>query len=77
MIAVLQLIETDMTIFCRRLALVDTTPTITDDALLAPLAEAYYRPQTLTAEHRALEFLQKAERVLELTRRVAIAAGGT
>jgi serine/tyrosine/threonine adenylyltransferase len=52
LLEVLQLTETDMTILHRRLALVDTTPVASDDALLAPLADAYYQPQSLTAEQR-------------------------
>jgi len=49
---VLQLVETDMTIFYRKLA--DLTPAgDQDDAtLLAPLREAYYQPEGLTGHNR-------------------------
>ncbi len=54
---VLQLVETDMTIFFRRLALVDSEldsqQRANDDALMAPLEEAYYDPEKLIPEHRA------------------------
>jgi len=54
--AVLQLVETDMTIFFRRLALVDAaTP---DDALLAPLQEAWYAPLPAAAGERTLAWLR-------------------
>ena len=49
--AVLRLAETDMTIFFRRLA--DVEPSANDDALLAPLLDAYYVPEQLTADVRA------------------------
>lgn len=49
---VLQLTETDMTIFYRRLADPRLAPTASDDALMDALADAYYRPATLTAEQR-------------------------
>ena len=48
---VLQLVETDMTIFFRKLAEIDTGPSadvdFTDRALIEPLVEAYYKPQEL------------------------------
>ncbi len=50
---VLQLVETDMTIFYRNLALVDMDREATDEALMAPLMEAYYDPAQLTGEHRS------------------------
>jgi len=40
---VLQQVETDMPIFFRRLALLDSSPAASDEALLAPFAAAYYR----------------------------------
>jgi serine/tyrosine/threonine adenylyltransferase len=49
--AVLKLAETDMTIFFRRLA--DVEPAAEDAALLAPLADAYYVPDQLTADVRS------------------------
>jgi uncharacterized protein YdiU (UPF0061 family) len=48
----LQKAETDMTIFFRRLADVDPSAP-DDDRLLAPLLDAYYAPEAMTAEHRA------------------------
>ncbi len=53
--AVLQLVETDMTIFYRQLAQVETSSDISlDDAtLMEPLLDAYYSPEVLTDEHRA------------------------
>ena len=55
LLTVLQLTETDMTIFFRRLAQVDcaTTDDPSDDDLLAPLLEAYYQPQELTGDVRS------------------------
>jgi uncharacterized protein YdiU (UPF0061 family) len=52
--ALLQLCETDMTIFFRNLADVETSAEIADDArLIAPLADAYYDPEQPNAELRA------------------------
>jgi uncharacterized protein YdiU (UPF0061 family) len=52
--AVLQLVETDMTLFYRQLALVEISQVTDDDeALITPLLEAYYDPRQLTGEHRA------------------------
>ena len=58
---VLQLVETDMTIFFRRLALLDTSPEAADEALLAPFAAAYYRPETRTdtQRQRTLQWLRQ------------------
>ncbi len=53
---VLSLVETDMTIFYRKLALLDTgvePSATTDAACLEPLLDAYYRPEQLTHAHRA------------------------
>ncbi len=61
--AVLQQVETDMTIFFRRLALLDTSPAASDEALLAAFASAYYRPETLNDTHR--------QRTLQWVRRYA------
>jgi len=57
LLAVLQLAETDMTIFYRKLALITAEDTeqssdATDDALIALLLDAYYVPAQLTAENR-------------------------
>jgi serine/tyrosine/threonine adenylyltransferase len=45
--------ETDMTIFYRALDQVSGDEHSTDEELIAPLLEAYYRPEQLTAEVRA------------------------
>ena len=51
---ILPLVETDMTIFYRRLAQVDVAATAaTDNDLMAPLLDAYYVPEQLTDEYRA------------------------
>jgi len=47
---VLQLAETDMTIFYRNLATIDVDPAADADDRFEPLAEAYYVPEQLTAE---------------------------
>ena len=49
---VLQLTETDMTIFYRRLADVPTAEDASDDALIEPLLDAYYKPDELTGTNR-------------------------
>ena len=64
LLELLQQTETDMTIFFRRLALLDATSAASDDALLAPFAAAYYRPETLTDTQR--------ERTLRWTRRYLV-----
>ncbi len=55
--AVLQQVETDMTLFYRRLAAVDFAADAwqgaCDEALLQPLRDAYYRPEQLRDEHKA------------------------
>ena len=57
LLAILELVETDMTLFHRLLALVDvhsakSTP-VPDTALIEPLMDAYYVPDQLTADYRA------------------------
>ena len=51
--AMLQLAETDMTLFYRALAEVAGDAATDDDTLLAPLLAAYYRPEQLTVDIRA------------------------
>ncbi|MGZ8190649.1 MAG: protein adenylyltransferase SelO [Methylococcaceae bacterium] len=52
LLGILQLVETDMTIFYRQLALLDTqTGSLSDDALMKPLMDAYYVPEQLTPEY--------------------------
>ena len=54
--AILPLVETDMTIFFRRLAMLDVNVEslndISDETLMTPLMEAYYVPEQLTREYR-------------------------
>lgn len=49
---ILQAVETDMTIFYRRLAQVDVDA-VDDGVRMAPLLEAYYQPEQLTDEYSA------------------------
>jgi len=51
---ILQLVETDMTIFFRKLADLGPAADQDDDSLLARLIDAYYRPEDLTAQNRRL-----------------------
>ena len=57
LLAVLAAVETDMTLFFRKLASVNVGPGNPDeighDELLLPIIEAYYRPQQLTGEYKA------------------------
>lgn len=50
LLAILRLVETDMTIFYRRLALLEVESEVSDAALIEPLLEAYYVPEQLTDE---------------------------
>lgn len=68
LLAILQSVETDMTIFFRRLAVVDADiappdgiDAIDDAALMAPLMDAYYVPDQLTPEirHRTGTWLRR------------------
>jgi uncharacterized protein YdiU (UPF0061 family) len=53
LVAILQLVETDMTIFFRNLSSVKTDQEQTDEKTLpAPLMEAYYTPEELTSDYR-------------------------
>ncbi len=49
---VLRLVETDMTIFYRRLADLAPLEGQDDERLLAPLCDAYYQPEGLTEAHK-------------------------
>jgi uncharacterized protein YdiU (UPF0061 family) len=49
---VLQLVETDMTIFYRKLTDLDPTKDQDDASLLAPLREAYYQPEAVTGHNQ-------------------------
>ncbi|MBL1433940.1 MAG: YdiU family protein [Gammaproteobacteria bacterium] len=63
LLEILACIETDMTIFYRRLALIDVDVAldeVTDQALMAPLSDAYYLPEQVTVNysHRLGEWLR-------------------
>ncbi len=49
---VLQLVETDMTIFYRKLAELTPAGDQDDASLLAPLREAYYQPEAMTGDNQ-------------------------
>jgi serine/tyrosine/threonine adenylyltransferase len=63
LLSVLQMVETDMTIFFRQLAAVElgknNLENVNVEALIAPLAEAYYVPEQLSPEYtsRLLDWL--------------------
>ena len=56
LLAILALVETDMTLFFRKLALIDVDidrlHDMTDENLMAPLMEAYYQPMQLTPAYK-------------------------
>lgn len=56
LLAILQLVETDMTIFYRKLAMMNidngSPEDISDETLIMPLMEAYYVPEQLTPQYR-------------------------
>ncbi len=60
-LGVLRLVETDMAVFWRRLASVETAEGIDPAGRIAPLADAYYRPDEVTDEHRSAtsEFVER------------------
>ncbi len=49
---VLRLVETDMTIFYRKLADLMPANDQDDESLLSPLIDAYYQPEDLSSEHK-------------------------
>lgn len=58
LLSILQLVETDMTVFYRKLAMMEAAAAfsgslITDDALITPLLDAYYEPKKVTPDVRA------------------------
>jgi len=53
LLILLQSVETDMTIFYRKLAMLVMNVELSDEALMAPLMEAYYVPEQLTDEYKA------------------------
>ena len=66
--SLLQSVETDMTIFYRKLALIETYRQYPDDyALTPPLQDAFYVPEQLTADYqkRLGEWLQRYRRRLQ------------
>ena len=52
LLTILQLVETDMTIFYRKLARLSITELALAEDRLTPLLDAYYDPAALTAEYR-------------------------
>jgi len=52
LLILLQLVETDMTIFYRKLAQLVMDAELSNDALMAPLMDAYYVPEQLTEEYK-------------------------
>jgi uncharacterized protein YdiU (UPF0061 family) len=52
LLILLQLVETDMTIFYRKLAQLVMDAELSNDALMAPLMDAYYVPEQLTDEYK-------------------------
>lgn len=72
LLALLQSVETDMTIFFRQLAEVDlgkdNLENVNSDVLIAPLAESYYVPEQKTPEYalRLLDWLRRYnQRILQ------------
>ncbi len=57
LLAILQLVETDMTLFFRNLTLIhtdiDTKHDVSNEDLMEPLMDAYYQPEQLTSAHKA------------------------
>ena len=53
LLSLLELVETDMTIFYRQLALIPTQEGVSDDALIAPLTAAYYVPEQCSADYKS------------------------
>ncbi len=49
---VLQLVETDMSIFYRKLADLDPAMSLDNESLIKPLSEAYYQADKMTEEHK-------------------------
>ena len=69
---VLQLAETDMTLFFRQLAILAPPAGASDEELLAPLADAYYEPAQLTEEQRT----RTANWLRSYVKRVALSGVG-
>ncbi len=53
LLILLQSVETDMTLFYRKLALLVMDVELSDDAIIAPLMEAYYVPEQVDDEYKA------------------------
>ena len=57
LLSILQMVETDMTLFFRNLSLLNPYDSrannLSDEALIGPLREAYYAPEKLTSEHKS------------------------
>jgi uncharacterized protein YdiU (UPF0061 family) len=52
LLVLLQTVETDMTIFYRKLALLVMDVELSNEAIMAPLMEAYYVPEQLTDDYK-------------------------
>jgi uncharacterized protein YdiU (UPF0061 family) len=52
LLILLQLVETDMTIFYRKLAQLDMDAELSNEALMEPLMDAYYVPEQLTEDYK-------------------------
>lgn len=52
LLEILQLTETDMTIFFRRLAMLRMDVTMSDDALISVLSDAYYLPEQINTDYK-------------------------
>jgi uncharacterized protein YdiU (UPF0061 family) len=52
LLILLQLVETDMTIFYRKLAMLVIDVELSNEVLMAPLMEAYYVPEQLTDDYK-------------------------
>lgn len=53
LLIILQLVETDMSIFYRRLANLVMDVELSNDVIMAPLMDAYYVPEQLTADYKS------------------------
>ncbi len=53
LLILLQMVETDMTIFYRKLAMLVMDVDLSDEALMMPLMEAYYVPEQLIDDYKA------------------------
>jgi uncharacterized protein YdiU (UPF0061 family) len=59
LLAILSQVETDMTIFFRRLATIELREDATEACLVAPFTAAYYRPDTLDVRRRTVDWARR------------------